>query len=1494
MKKKTSHIKKSFVKKVLKKALIFLLIFFGTALVLGVVLVTSDTVQTFVAKRVAHYFSEQWHTDVEIGRIHLGFFDDIGIAQIYISDQNRDTLVSIDYLGLVINDFSLKKRSFDISQATIEKAIFNYKKDTVATNFQFLTDYFATSDTLKNDTAGFSFTIHKIVLKDSRIHYERFPKKNYNHPINYKDLYFTGIYGTFDSLQIDTLCMKVKIRKLRFREQSGWQIQRFGGDVCLRSNQLKISDLLIVTPKSNISADSVLLKYHSRDDFFDFTNKVRILGSFRRSVLDLSDLTYFANSLKSFRQHFSFSGNVKGKISDLRTKNLQVTWGHASELNISGQISGLPDLNNTFLYVDLKKMITNKRDIENLLVFTNEKDSVQQIAVPKLISRLGKISYKGNITGFYNDLVAYGHFRTDLGNFKTDISLKQDTASGKVAYKGFLQTKGFEAGRFLGQDSLLGEVTLKGMIDGYNRGKDNFVEMNAEVQSFYFNKYLYHNFSVDGTWQNEGFSGNVFAQDTNLELSFSGNVDFSDQNPVFDFTAEVIKARLNALHLIKDSLIDNVEFILEANMTGKDVDSLQGHLLLTDGIIYAADTIYPMGELQLTITKNKTGKKLELKSFVADLSAEWNLSYMDILPFTFQKLSPYYSFLPVDTTLTFDTASFICGTLKLKQSAFLNYLLGNTVQFADFSKFRFNFGNNNNLDFQFKAPSLAVAGQNLTKFDLSGTADSNNLHLNVNAAKVRISGNLEIKQVHLDSWLLNDTADMSLTWNFSDTVTYGADLQAEVLFLKQLPYQPKVAVDFIPSYFVIQDTLWYLNDARLVIDTSRVTVDHFILNRESEYLYANGSIAFYRYDTLNLMLNDFNLSHFNNFLKPYYLTLNGEINGDAKVITRQQTVSLISDLKITELRVNNERFGKTVLKTAWDQNSKKVNINLFTRRGKLKPIQITGNYLVETGGLDFNISFQKLLLRTFESMTKGNLRELKGLASGHLTLKGNTEKPLLEGVVNLQKTSFIVDYLNTKYNLTTPVYVTFNGFRIKDATLNDDYSGKSAILNASLIHNFFKDFKYDMKLKSDNFLFLHTTEEENPLYYGTVFAGGVVNISGDLDLVNISADVQTRQKTVFNLSLSSSEEAEEYHFVQFVKHGKNTVKIIPEPEKKITGINLDLDIDATEDATVKLIFDEKVGDMIKAKGKGAINFKMDRFGKMNMTGDYNISSGNYLFTLQNIINKRFEIENGGSIKWNGDPYEAYLDVDAVYPLKTSLYDLTLDSLDKKKVPVECRMKISDRLSDPKINFNIGLPNHNNNAEALLSSMSQDEVSKQILTLLLLNRFYTPENLRASESYQDVGQTSALGVNSSELLSNQVSNWLSQISDDFDVGVKYTPGNEISKDELEVALSTQIFNDRLLINGNVSTGGGTMENSSTVAGDVSMELKINKSGNLRLKGYNKSNANDLLLYQDAPYTQGIGFYYTEEFNSLHELTKKYFGYLKEMIPERFRKKENKDK
>lgn len=1485
MKRKLPHNKNRFIKK--------LLIFWGGVLgliiILLILLVTSSKFQTFAAKQVASYFSKEWQVDIKIQRIHLGFLDDIGIEQIYISDQNKDTLAFINYLGLVINDFSLRKRYIDINRITINEAFFNYRKDTISSNLRFLIDYFSASDTL--DSSNFSVTIHKILLKNSRVRYQSLPKKNNNnHPINYRNLYFSSIYGIFDDISIDSTQIKTEIKKLHFKEQCGWQINQFDGNVCLLKEQLKVIKLSVITKKSKIYADSLILNFRSMNDFLDFTNKIRINAHFQESLLDFSDLVYFSNGIKSFRQHFSFSGNIKGKISNLKTKDLKITWGVSSNLNISGRISGLPDLNNTFLYVDITNLHTSKDDIDNLLIFAGEQDSLRQFHTPKIISQLGKINYKGNITGFYNDMVAYGNFNTDLGNFTTDISLKQDPATDKITYKGFLTTKEFDAGKFLGKDSLIGNITLKGMINGFSIGKENFVEMNTEIQSLLFNNYLYHNISINGMWRNEGFSGNIFVQDTNLEMSFTGNVDISEEKTIFDFTSEINKAYLNKLFLISDSSVRNIECRIDANMTGSTIEELNGSLTLTDGMIYTGDTTYPINNLKLLITKNEETKQLKLQSEIIDFFVKLNLPYLNILPFTYQQLAKYYSFLPLKETINFDTTTFIEGNLKLKQSGLFNYLFNNSVIFSNNTNLNFNINNkkNNGLKFHFFAPDLCIKDKKIIKPKFSGNSTPENLHFIMHATKINFANNIVFKQVYFDSWLINDTANVSLILDFSDTTIYSADLQAQISFEKQLPYNPKISINLLPSYFVFRDTIWYLNEAHLTIDTERIAVKGFMLNHENEYLYANGGFSFLYDDTLNLLLNDFNIEHFNNFLKSYHLNLHGKINGNTLIISKNHSVAFFSNLNIPKLTVNNEQFGKTILKSIWDKHTKNIHINLFTQRGKIKPIQISGNYTIEARKLDFDIVFNKLLLRTFESMMQDNLHDLKGIASGKLSLKGYVDKPLLEGIINLQKTSFIVDYLNTKYNLTTPVFVSIDGFRIKDATLNDDITGKSAILNASLTHHFFKDFKYDVSLKSDNFLFLNTTEDENPLYYGTVFANGIVNINGNFNLININADIQTSPQTIFNLSLSSSEEAEEYHFVQFVKHKKDSIEIKPDIRREITGINLNIDIDATEDATVKLIFDKKTGDVIKAKGSGNINFKMDRFGKMNMIGNYTISEGNYLFTLENIINKRFKIERGGSIKWNGDPYKAFLNIDAVYALKTSLYDLTLDSLDKKKIPVECRMKILGQLSDPKIQFEINLPNRNNNAEAILSSMSQNEISKQILTLLLLNRFYTPENMVASESYRDINQTSALGINTSELLSNQMSNWLSQISNNFDVGIKYTPGNEITRDELEVALSTQIFNDRLLINGNVSTGGGVMGNSSTVAGDLSMELKINKSGNLRLKGYNKSNANDLLLYQDSPYTQGIGLYYTKEFNSLNELIEKYLKYLKKIISDKYRK------
>jgi hypothetical protein len=316
-----------------------------------------------------------------------------------------------------------------------------------------------------------------------------------------------------------------------------------------------------------------------------------------------------------------------------------------------------------------------------------------------------------------------------------------------------------------------------------------------------------------------------------------------------------------------------------------------------------------------------------------------------------------------------------------------------------------------------------------------------------------------------------------------------------------------------------------------------------------------------------------------------------------------------------------------------------------------------------------------------------------------------------------------------------------------------------------------------------------------------------------------------------------------------------------------------MDVEITPDAEVQIVFDPKVGDIIRGFAKGNLKMEYTSNEDFYMYGEVEIVEGDYLFTLQNIINKRFRIQPGGTITWYGDPYEAILNLNAVYytkaPLKELMTGFDIDSSEVYNRPtnIECYMKMTGNLMSPEIVFDIKIPNANEKVKSQLASMTQDEINKQMLFLLITNRF--SQAMPGMDPTSQIGTTTtALGTTSSELLSNQISNWLSQISRDFDIGFKYNPGaTDISGQEVELALSTQLLNDRILINGNMAYGEGRTHNNAFV-GDIEIQLKVNRSGNFRIKGFSRKN--DELEAEFGPYTSGVGVFYTKDFNTFGEL------------------------
>jgi hypothetical protein len=371
--------------------------------------------------------------------------------------------------------------------------------------------------------------------------------------------------------------------------------------------------------------------------------------------------------------------------------------------------------------------------------------------------------------------------------------------------------------------------------------------------------------------------------------------------------------------------------------------------------------------------------------------------------------------------------------------------------------------------------------------------------------------------------------------------------------------------------------------------------------------------------------------------------------------------------------------------------------------------------------------------------------------------------------------------------------------------------------------------------------------------------------------MNISA--KTEKGTVFYLPLTGTSDVSQQDFITFVSSsGEQFATKTPNKVTDSKGYKLNFNLEVTPDAEALLLFDPKVGDMIRGNGKGNLRLEVTEAGEFNIYGDYNIDAGDYLFTLQNVINKKFVVQKGGVISFKGDPYDADINLSAIYKVRTSLYNLVrnIDSSEavKRTIDVNAIMNLRDKLMQPTISFELELPNADQDARTLLESQitSEDELNKQIFALVMFRNFWPNQG--------GAGNVGGVGSNAGELLSSQLSNMLSQLSDDVNIGVNYSQGNADTRDQVSVNLSTQIFNDRVTIDGNVGTGGNTAttSNTSNMVGEFNIEVKLTEDGDVRIRVFNRSNQY-LLVTNDVAYTQGIGLFYRKESDHLSDLFKK---------------------
>ncbi|MFO7827718.1 MAG: translocation/assembly module TamB domain-containing protein [Bacteroidales bacterium] len=1447
----------------------------------GYFVLQNNKVQTYLIQKIAKTASENLDAKFQIEAVDYRFFNKIVLKNLYIEDQSEDSLFFAKEVIAKLQKVDRKNKVISLKDISIINAKFYLNKpDSLQpVNLKFLTDIIIKRDSLRTKPRW------EINLSNIDMHQSIFRFRNYKDLKRAYGVDFSEIICYIEELDVRNLTIHNKIvdfyiKKLKFIEQSGFQVYSLKSSMSISKQHMKFENLRLRTPNSFLHSDSLSFLHSDFEDYKEFVNLVNFDFAFLESNVSFQDIGYFAPKLKDIDINLVVSGRVHGRVNSLKGKNVKFQVGKQTELITDFDFNGLPDINETFIYANFKKLTASAKDLEIINKFNS---GTKKLTIPENLEKLGIISYQGNFTGFIDDFVTYGKFTTNLGNISTDLSLKPDT-SRTLAFDGKLQTTNFKVGELVDGSERVGEITMNAQIEG-SIGRDKTLKANTDgvIQNIEINNYNYQNIIIDGYLTEKTYDGLLSISDPNIELDFTGNIDFSKDIPVFNFEADVPKANLYGLNIDRQDTTALLSFKVDANFTGINIDQAVGEINFSEAALIKFNEKMDFDTLKIISEQIPDTHKITLKSDYIDASLYGNYkssSLVQSMKNLFFKYVPALITQPTDTLKTNFNNHFVLD-LALKNTSKITLFFIPSLTISDSASIKLNYN-------EAKQHFHLTGSAKKVNFN---THTFNNLAINFMSTDSLFTASTRTKSVLLNDYIFlenfkttsitgNNDINLKIDWNNSDedpTDYKGKILTSTNINQKTAYEDPFFNITILPSQIIVNDTLWNINQSILKIDSTEFTINNFNINHDDQYFKVDGKISENPEDSLTLAFGNIDLSHVNLITKGEKLHFDGIINGNAIFSNIYKNPLFFSKIVVDDLMLNKEMLGYTQISSTWIENQQAINVNAFTQVGGIKSMNISGDYIPEDKTIDFGVTLNEMNLKILNPFLSSFAYDISGTSTGDVNIKGTLNKPIFNGSLFLEKSEMTIDYIKTKYYFNTQAEIENNSIIFNDVNVLDNY-GNFATTNGFVKFGPQKNISFNFDINTDNILALNTSGIDNETFYGTAFMSGFINVSGSTGNVFIDISGRTERNTKINIPLQRTGNADKSNFITFINN-KTEEELIDDYTIDLTGFGMNFDLEVTPEAEALLIFDSKIGDVIRARGEGNLKMEIDANNNFNMFGDYTIEEGDYLFTLQNVINKKFEIERGGTILWSGAPYNANIDIEAIYKLRTQLTNLfPEDSTEyyRRRIPVECQIYLTENLMNPNILFDINLPSADEEINTRVKSAinTQEKLNRQFLSLLVLNSFM-PEQQQGTSNYFADGGTAGLGsVTTSELLSNQLSHWLSQISEEWDLGVNYRPGDDISKDQVEVALSTQLLNDRVSINGNLGYGGQTTERATNLVGDFNVDVKLTKSGKLRLKAFNESN--DRLLYEYAPYTQGVGIFYREEFNSFSELFKQFWN------------------
>ncbi|NLR92432.1 translocation/assembly module TamB domain-containing protein [Flammeovirga agarivorans] len=1274
-------------------------------------------------------------------------------------------------------------------------------------------------------------------------------------------------------IKVQDTGITIDLEHFEGKEKSGVFVRSFSSYVFVGPQKIDLTELLLEINNSFLLTD-LHLRFSNLYLIGDYIEDLQIDNNLKRSHISFKDALIFDPSLKQDSTvapylDYNIDGKlkVKGTVEDMRVSDAKINSDLGIETDLVLHLQDLLSEDSLRYEVSIDSLNFFTKTLLDLNV---DQETLNAFNIPQHI--LGQLHVKGGLKDVSSEmslsLENFGAFDLDFSLFNEDeYQLKTNTYNLNV-------------GKIL-KDTTIGKVStyLTAVGKGFDVEKDLKTLATFDLKKAEYNNYDYGGLKVNLDVDRMAVKWDAKTNSKGAKFNLNGNVDMNSDIPYASVIGDIEHIDFNQLNFLEDTA--TIGMSIDSETKGFDITNLNTTLDIKDLYYFDGTKKYKYDYVKLHAELDSThiAGALSAPHLEGDMQADIPLDSLAVVLERY--FSQYISSREMIGQLP-PSKGKMYGSLKLTDSELLTNGAIEDLDSLQISQFDFNFDAATNIfDFDILVPRVTYSDIDVDSTFVSIHADGKKMAYKLGFERLRMLG-YEDYAVH--NWEFGGEAhDNVLTFK---TVGQNEDftkkwlLASANLTLDSTTYRFK-----LDDPLIVNDEKWNVNTNNYILSDGGLPYIHELTLEQKGQKFNFFSSQFDEQDTVyKFEVIDYSLDDITYNVTTDTSLVNGLVNADIEIGDISQGGKLSADFKIEDFGILNH-----ILATLTSNAKNTDDINVYESNARIVgPIgnihsESSFNVADTIAPLDLSLTIDSLLIHPFEALSSEYLSDLNGGFSGGLKVKGGGVGPLdIKGAIKMQEPTFKVKMFNLKLAGTDGQMIFDDkGMHFENFGFKDE-NGRYALLAGNIYTTDYTDMDFNLKFSADDITVINSTSKDNPEYFGKLIVGNITKINGPIDHLMIDSEIRIARGTDLTYVYMDGGIAE-------IDTGDDIIEFVQEDDtitiaKSTHNYELKTTINIDDKSSFKVVIDPRAGDALTLVGGGVLHLRMDAGGDLVMSGQYEVTEGDYSMTFYQLMNKKLSLKKGSTVLWTGDPYNPQANMTAIYQTSTSPYPLVANQISpsesnkyKAKRNFIVYMNMRGDVIKPELSFELEYPEGSQGGDKIESAieyLNQDEsqLNKQVFSLLILGTFLNDAGGDGANT-QDMVTGSVSSIISQQL--NNVTNNLTNgfVDVDFDVdsySQQQTSGGSSNRTDVGVTLKKSLFKDRLSVSvgGKVAVNGNEANNnSSTFNTDFLLEYNLLTDGTLKNRLFRSIDAQ---YFTPDVFKTGVSIVFTKDYNHGREL------------------------